>query len=177
MTNEQIRYEQDGLIATITLDRPEKRNALRTQLRAELDAAFTRAAEDDSASVLVIKAAGPDFSAGMDIYSNEGGTSDTALAQRDVTAIQELWLRPRDIPKPTIAQVRGHCIGDYNPNLTNGREFLTILTWLLLLQARRTARGYPSLNSWNSSSTIRRRRRGSSPSSGRTREAAATAGA
>ena len=47
----------------------------------------------------------------MDIYSNEGGTSDTALAQRDVTAIQELWLRPRDIPKPTIAQVRGHCIG------------------------------------------------------------------
>ena len=111
MTYEQIRYEHDGAIATITLDRPEKRNALGNQLRAELDAAFTRAGDDDSVSVLVIKAAGPDFSAGMDIYSNEGRTDDTAVAQQEVGRLQDLWLRLRDVPKPTIAQVHGHCIG------------------------------------------------------------------
>ena len=110
MTYETILYEQDGAVATITMNRPEKRNALSRQLRDELEEGWTRAARDDAVSVIVIKAAGPDFSAGMDMFSGEARTTDTAIAQQEVLELQERWLRLRDVPKPTIAQVHGHCI-------------------------------------------------------------------
>ena len=107
---EQVRYERDGAVAAVILDRAEKRNALGPQLRAELDDCMARAGADDSVRAVILKAAGPDFSAGMDIYGGEGG-DDTALAQRQVGGIQDLLLRVRDVPKPTIAQVHGHCVG------------------------------------------------------------------
>lgn len=112
MTYETIQYEQDSAIATITMNRPEKRNALSPQLRRELEEGWTRAADDDSVSVIVIKAAGPDFSAGMDMFAGEGGIedNDVAAGQEKVIELQERWLRLRDVPKPTIAQVHGNCI-------------------------------------------------------------------
>ena len=68
---ETIDYEQDGSVVTITMNRPEKRNALSPELRHELEQGWVRASDDDSVSVIVFKAEGPDFSAGLDMFAGE----------------------------------------------------------------------------------------------------------
>ena len=111
MSERHVLDEQHGAVLTLTLNRAEKRNALGNQLRGELDECLARAGEDDSISVIVIKANGPDFSAGMDVKANIGINDDLAAAQRGVTGLQDFMLRVRDVPKATIAQVHGHCVG------------------------------------------------------------------
>src|SRR5947207_4759473 len=64
---ETVRYEVDGPVCTITLDRPESANAQNTQLIDELDAAFDRADTDDEVRVLVLAGEGKHFSAGHDL--------------------------------------------------------------------------------------------------------------
>ena len=61
----------DGLIARITLNRPAKRNAQNRGLLVELDAAFLDAEADDGVRVVLLAAAGADFSAGHDLGSSE----------------------------------------------------------------------------------------------------------
>jgi enoyl-CoA hydratase len=62
-----LKLQQDGQIATITLDRSEKRNALNRALRAEIAKAFGQIADDDSVSVVVLTGSGPVFCAGFDL--------------------------------------------------------------------------------------------------------------
>ena len=68
MEYENILYETDGAIATITLNRPDKLNALSEDLQLEVRHALYQAGfEDDDIRVIVLKAAGRAFSAGFDI--------------------------------------------------------------------------------------------------------------
>jgi enoyl-CoA hydratase len=116
MTFETILYEVDGPVATVTLNRPERRNAQSRKLLEEMDAAFTEAVADDSVRVIVLTGAGDTFSAGHDLSAQEG----TARAQQSpglvgrYTRVWDLYvdmgLRWRDLPKPTIAAVQGYCI-------------------------------------------------------------------
>jgi enoyl-CoA hydratase/carnithine racemase len=62
-----IDYDVADKIATITLNRPEAANAQNSELLDELDAAWTRAAEDPEVAVIVLRANGKHFSAGHDI--------------------------------------------------------------------------------------------------------------
>ena len=66
MPYELLRIEREEKVATITLNRPEKRNALNTQLRDEISAALEELERDDTVSVAVLAAAGPVFCAGFD---------------------------------------------------------------------------------------------------------------
>lgn len=68
---EYIRYEtiDDGRIAAITLDRPKQRNAQTRGMLVELGAAFELAEADDTVRVVILRAAGPAFSAGHDLGS------------------------------------------------------------------------------------------------------------
>jgi enoyl-CoA hydratase len=115
----QIRYEQEGRVARLVLNRPRYRNAQSRLLIEELDAAYTQAAKDPSVGAIVLMGEGDHFSAGHDL-----GTPDE-LADREarpyakgVRGIYERsWdlnidttLRWRNIPKPTIAAVQGYCI-------------------------------------------------------------------
>lgn len=114
-----VNYEVAGRVATITLARPEYRNAQSRQLLEDLDATFERAATDQDVRVIVLAGEGQHFSSGHDL-----GTADE-LADRvarpyppGVAGEQrrswnlnvELTLKWRDIPKPTIAAVQGYCI-------------------------------------------------------------------
>jgi len=100
-------------IRRITLNRPEKRNALSNGLRSEIFAALQAADIDDSISVTILRGAGPCFSAGYDLGS------DTRQNQPFYTA-PGLGNWPRhvvdggfliwDLAKPVIAQVHGHCL-------------------------------------------------------------------
>jgi enoyl-CoA hydratase len=120
MTNEaKVLLEVRDNIGIITLNRPKQRNAQDLDLLKQLDAKWMEAAADDQVKVIVLKAAGPHFSAGHDI-------TDQAMDQ--VTSIDwdkepvadlyayenEVFLgyctKWRNIPKPTIAAVQGACI-------------------------------------------------------------------
>ncbi len=106
-----VDYEQRDAAAWITLNRPEKLNALSAGLVQELRGALRRAEADDGVKVVVVGGAGRAFSAGYDLTEEAEGETTGADAwhetlARDVTATLELW----SLPKPTIAAVRGFCL-------------------------------------------------------------------
>lgn len=95
--------ERDGPVTTITLDRPDRRNALSLELMNELIAALTDL--DPSAEVAVLTASGPAFSAGHDLGELVGGEPEFFQELFDrCTALMETVHR---IPQPVIARVHG----------------------------------------------------------------------
>jgi enoyl-CoA hydratase len=106
-----VGYELREQAAWITLNRPEKLNALSEELVEELREALRRAVVDAAAKVVVVTGAGRAFSAGYDLAEEAGSGTGSADAWHDVlaadvTATMELW----SLPKPTIAAVRGWCL-------------------------------------------------------------------
>ena len=114
MTYQCLLYEVRDRIATLTLNRPERLNALGGTLRDDLYDAVTRSAADPDVGVLVITGAGRGFCSGGDVKSmserNQSGQSlftDEQLApMRD-----RVILAMRDCPKPVIAAVNGAAAG------------------------------------------------------------------
>jgi enoyl-CoA hydratase/carnithine racemase len=115
MDYEQIRYEQRGAVALITLDRPEHRNTVTYRVLDELLDAFARADADDAVRAVVVTAVGPFFSAGTDLAARDGyDTSSSAFkplrgGTRDVGG--ELAIRIFNSRKPVIAAVNGTAVG------------------------------------------------------------------
>jgi len=128
---ELVHYEVAApRVARIVLNRPERRNAQNTRLLYELNAAFDRAARDDTIHVIILAANGPHFSSGHDLDEiGSGAAHDNIQAERTVGTwcgfgcagaeaqmayereayfgLSERW---RNLPKPTIAQVHGKVI-------------------------------------------------------------------
>jgi len=113
-------YEKDGAIARITLNRPEKRNALNDAMFNDLMAGLHRANDDPDVRVVIIRGAGTSFCAGHDLSSPEGEESppvhpNLAPNVRDFYNIERRRCNKHEdlfnFPKPTIAQVHGYCIG------------------------------------------------------------------
>jgi methylglutaconyl-CoA hydratase len=104
----QILSETKGAVAHITLNRPEKRNALGDQLVRELLSALTEADADDNVKVVVLRGAGTDFCAGADLAQLERLSQATVLDNlNDAAAAAEMFSQPRKMKKPVIAAVRG----------------------------------------------------------------------
>ena len=74
MSAELVLYEAKDHVAVVTLNRPEKRNALNRAIWAQLDAAFMKADADPDVRVIVLASNGPVFSAGADIAGGEDPT-------------------------------------------------------------------------------------------------------
>ncbi|MET8213374.1 enoyl-CoA hydratase, partial [Streptomyces sp. NPDC005373] len=110
---DQILYEVTEHVAVITLNRPEVANAQTMALLDELDAAWTRAAEDDEVRVIVLRANGRHFSAGHDLKDRWPAPGDLTLEWINNTEARRYLgysLRWRNVPKPSIAAVQGKCI-------------------------------------------------------------------
>ncbi|WP_198653296.1 enoyl-CoA hydratase-related protein, partial [Actinocorallia populi] len=108
-----IDYEVADGIATITLNRPEAANAQNKELLDELDAAWTKAAQDEDAKVIVLRAEGRHFSAGHDLRSGATRPEKITLEwiyREESRRYLEYSLRWRNVPKPSIAAVQGRCI-------------------------------------------------------------------
>ncbi|MFJ8493056.1 enoyl-CoA hydratase [Streptomyces sp. NPDC094038] len=108
-----ILYEVKDGIATLTLNRPEVANAQNAALLDELDAAWTRAAEDPDVKVIVVRAEGRHFSAGHDLKDRWPGPDEITLEwiyRAENRRYLEYTLRWRNVPKPSIAAVQGRCI-------------------------------------------------------------------
>jgi enoyl-CoA hydratase len=106
---ETLLIERRGRVTIITINRPEKRNALNIQTRAEGAAVLEELRDDESVGVVVFTGAGDKaFIAGADIGEFAGRT---ALTQRDVMMGRSLFTAIDTFPKPIIAMVNGYCLG------------------------------------------------------------------
>lgn len=109
--NNSILYEVDGAVARITLNRPEKKNALNVALIANLKKALGEANDDDAVRVVVITGAGLDFCSGADLSALEL-ISKAAVAENtdDARSLMELFVVIRQLSVPVIAAVRGRAL-------------------------------------------------------------------
>src|SRR3989442_3342927 len=106
---ETLLLERRGRVAIITVNRPEKRNALNIKTRAEGAALIEELRSDESVGVVVITGAGDKaFIAGADIAEFAGRT---AMMQRDVMVNRSLFNAIDSFPKPVIAMINGYCLG------------------------------------------------------------------
>jgi enoyl-CoA hydratase/carnithine racemase len=103
MTYEAILVERDAPIATITMNRPERRNALSVDMMNELIDAFKTLGRDKEVRSIVLAANGPAFSAGHDLRELVGGTINDYRYVFDVCT--ELMTTIQAIPQPVIARV------------------------------------------------------------------------
>lgn len=108
---ETVEYEVRDRIGFITLNRPEKRNALNEDLIKGLSAAFTKASNDNSAKLIILRANGEAFCSGADLaylQQLQKFSLDDNLA--DSTRLKDLFLQIYTLNKVVIAQVEGHAI-------------------------------------------------------------------
>jgi len=113
MRFEDITYESADGIATITINRPGSRNALRPKTYDELTLAFTNAANDATIGVVVLTGAGDKaFCAGGDVKDQSSRTQN--LARIQIRRVHGLSSVMRMMDKPVIAKVRGFCVGGGN---------------------------------------------------------------
>ena len=108
-TYETLLLEKRERVAIITINRPEKRNALNIKTREEGAALLAELQSDTSVGVVVFTGAGDKaFIAGADIAEFAGRTS---MMQRDVMMMRSLFTAIDTFPKPVIAMVNGYCLG------------------------------------------------------------------
>ena len=114
MTYECLLYEVKDGVATLTLNRPERLNALGGSLRDDLHDAITRSAADSDVRVMVITGAGKGFCAGGDVKAmNEAkeGKRERPLIEKVAPGRDRTLLAMRDAPQPIIAAVNGAAAG------------------------------------------------------------------
>jgi enoyl-CoA hydratase/carnithine racemase len=114
MIQDLVLYETEAKIGFVTLNRPEKLNALSTDLRRELAMALTKADEDAATSVVVLRGAGRSFCAGYDLAGgsgNEAWRHDALKYRERLGASLSLELMPWYMRKPVVASVQGHALG------------------------------------------------------------------
>jgi enoyl-CoA hydratase len=115
-----ILTEYSDKILTITLNRPQKLNALSPNLLAELKAELDNASLNDEVSVVIIKSSGRAFCVGYDLNEENWVTSqypanypdgiDLELDKKDIMALLDYWIEIWKFPKPIICQVQGACL-------------------------------------------------------------------
>lgn len=103
-----VRQDREGPVAFLTIDRPERRNALDSAVRTALLAALDDLREDDAVRVVVLTGSGGHFAAGADVREFAERTPDD---QRRAMTGRRLFDEVAAYPKPTIAMIQGFCLG------------------------------------------------------------------
>jgi enoyl-CoA hydratase len=110
-----VLYEVDDKVSVITLNRPEKLNAISEELLHQLRDAFRRADAEKATSVVLLRAMGRSFCAGYDIggkpESSDDWRSDPIKAHKHLAPQLDFEMMPWNMQKPVIASVHGHVMG------------------------------------------------------------------
>jgi len=115
-----VKFEKEGHVGRIILNRPEKRNAMNLAVWKELDDAVAAAAEDPEVWAVILTGEGKSFCAGIDLgpdnelISTLGGQPGAVQKEklfREIKMIQDIHNRLESLPKPTIAAIHSHCLG------------------------------------------------------------------
>ena len=112
MSEEQaVLYSVEGAVARITLNRPEKRNALNDAIIAGIKQGLRNAAVDENVRVIVIAGAGKDFCSGADLSAiQKMAGASVAENTDDARSLMELLLLIRQVPLPVVAAVTGRAL-------------------------------------------------------------------
>jgi enoyl-CoA hydratase len=154
MPDDTVLYEVEDRIATLTLNRPTRLNAINDRMPREIRAAVERANSDDSVHVIVLTGAGRAFSAGYDLveYAQTGGENpgvqsmpwdpmvDFRMMYENTQCFASLWKSY----KPTIAKVRGFAVA-------GGSDIA--LSCDLVVMAEDAKIGYPPARVWGCPTT------------------------
>ncbi|HMC05278.1 MAG TPA: enoyl-CoA hydratase/isomerase family protein, partial [Actinomycetota bacterium] len=111
MSYETLTVEQSDAVATVTLNRPAKRNAINGAMFEELDAAFAHIAAEASIRSFVLTGAGGHFCSGVDLSSLQELPHSPEEMRRRMERIHGVLARIMYCPKPGIAAVRGYAAG------------------------------------------------------------------
>jgi enoyl-CoA hydratase len=150
-----VRYSTDDGVARIVLNRPERLNAITTQLVVDLRTAIAAANDDNAVRVMILSGEGRAFCAGYDLDWGTKAEDANQRAQdglwdpvrdylgmsRNVRAYMALW----ESPKPVIAQVHGWCVG--------GGTDLALCSDLIFM-AEDAQIGYPPARVWGEPTTM-----------------------
>ncbi len=132
-----IEFRVDAGIARITLNRPEKRNALNAELIAALRDALSRSARDENVRVVLITGAGSDFCSGADLAGLDRTSEAGVLGHIDAARhMADAFLEMREHPRLVVAAVRGRA-------LAGGCGLATACD--LILAAESAQFGYPEV--------------------------------
>jgi methylglutaconyl-CoA hydratase len=135
--NKSVIYTVEGIVALITLNRPEKRNALNDELIAGLKESLQQADTDDHVRVVVITGAGADFCSGADLAALQKISEASVMENlEDAGSLMELFALVRRVRVPVIAAVRGRA-------LAGGCGLATACD--LVIAARSARFGYPEV--------------------------------
>ena len=154
MTFNSITYEVDGRIAVITLNRPDRLNAIDMAMPGEIEAAVGRANDNDDVHVIELHGAGRAFCAGYDLkeFSEKAGPNpgvqdmpwdpmiDYKFMKRNTDAFFSLWRSY----KPTVCKVQGHAVA-------GGSDIA--LSCDLVVMAEDAVIGYPPARVWGCPTT------------------------
>lgn len=110
-SDEAIFLDRSGPHAVLTLNRPDKRNALNLDMWRRMIELLAEAEADPAVRVLIVAGAGQAFAAGADISEMEAVFEDTAIAKTIAEVTYESQKALHRFPKPTLAMVRGACVG------------------------------------------------------------------
>lgn len=113
MAYENLLYEQNGGILTITMNRPDKLNSVTDVMLGEMNDAFKQAEKDRSVRVVVLTGAGRGFCAGADLAAAQerGGNGPFDFGHHLRTTFNPLVMKIRHMPKPVIAAINGVAAG------------------------------------------------------------------
>jgi methylglutaconyl-CoA hydratase len=140
MSGELVLYERRPPAVVLTINRPDRRNALSRGLIAALDEAFARAADDSEARCVVLTGAGNTFCAGVDLAelqeSPPPGPAGESPVWDDALRLARLFDRIYTLPKPTLAAVNG-------PAVAGGAGLVTTCDLALAVHSARF--GYPEV--------------------------------
>lgn len=135
---QKILYSVEQVVARITLNRPDKRNALDNEIVSEVRDALQQAARDASVRVVLLTGAGKDFCSGADLAALRRISEATVMENvADARFLGELFLEMRRHPRPIIAAVRGRA-------LAGGCGLATACD--IILAAESAQFGYPEVN-------------------------------
>ena len=118
--NKPVTYHRDGNVGILTLNRPDKRNALNLAIWKSLDSAIGLAKEDKESRVVLLRGEGKSFCAGLDlspenelipIITGEPNASQKVRFYDLVKELQEIHTRLENLSTPSIAVIHGHCLG------------------------------------------------------------------
>lgn len=150
----EIMYRVDERIAFVTLNAPEKRNALSFRMRDEMVDALKTAEADDDVSVVLLDGAGPSFCSGYDLapsdpdYPKQGVTRskyfDDWTDQFARSCVRD-WLVIWDLLKPVVVKAHGHCVA-------GGTEILSMADVAFVSDDARI--GYPAMRGMTTPDTL-----------------------
>ena len=106
-----VGIEDRGGVRHLVLQRAEKRNAFNGELISDLGHAMEEASGDGSVRVVVVRGDGPMFSSGMDLNDLRELSEDPSQLRRFRRPILAWWNLLEEMPKPTICQIHGACLG------------------------------------------------------------------